>query len=69
LSDLNLRNIAPQATSWVEEFQHAIIFPAQRLSLRRRINDVFVRLFEDEDLSITRVSDRRQFPALLAQII
>src|SRR5215472_1302771 len=49
--------------------QHAIISPAQRLSLRRRINDDFVRLFEDEDLSVTRVSDRRQFPALLAQII
>jgi hypothetical protein len=46
-----------------------IIFPAQRLSLRKGINDVLVRLFEDEDLSVTLVSDRRQFPALLAQII
>ena len=46
---------------------HVIIFPVQRLSQRQRINDV--RLFEDEDFSVTLVSDRRQFPALLAQII
>ena len=37
-----------------EEFPNAIIIPAQRLSLRRRLNDDFVRLFEDEDLSVTR---------------
>jgi hypothetical protein len=46
---------------------HAIIFPAQRLSQRQRINDV--RLFENEDFRVTRVGDRRQFPTLLAQII
>jgi len=34
---------------------------------RQRINDV--RLFEDEDFGVTRVGDRRQFPALSAQII
>jgi len=39
----------------------------QRLSQRQRINDV--RLFEDEDFGVTRVGDRLQFPALLAQII
>src|SRR6516165_408417 len=43
--------------------QHAIISQAQRLSLRKGINDVFVRLFEDEDLSVTLASDRRQIPA------
>ena len=43
-----------------------IIFLVQRLQ-RQRINDV--RLFEDEDFGVTRVRDRRQFPALSAQII
>ena len=38
----------------------------QRLSQRQGIN--VVRLFEDEDFSVTRVRDRRQFPAVLAQI-
>ena len=49
----------PQGTSWVADFPHAIIFLAQRLSLRIRINDDFVRLFEDEDFRVTRVGDRR----------
>jgi hypothetical protein len=33
------------------------------------IIDDIVRLFEDEDFRVTRVGDRRQFPALSAQII
>jgi hypothetical protein len=32
-------------------------FPAQGLSLRIGINDDFVRLFEDEDFSVTRVRE------------
>ena len=44
---------------------HVIIFLVQRLQ-RQRINDV--RLFENEDFGVTRVRDRRQFPAVLAQI-
>jgi hypothetical protein len=60
---------ALQGTSWLADFPHAIIFSAQHSSLRQRIKGDFVRLFEDEDFRVTRVGDRRQFPALLAQII
>src|SRR6516225_9706348 len=57
--DLNLRDFAPQATSSVADFPHAIIFSAQHSSLRQRIKGDFVRLFEDEDFRVTRVGDRR----------